>query len=551
MSYFQNEDVESKNSLNSWKKFYNPGREEVLKLNLYSPEKKKKKEETIQIKKSEGVDMIKLHNSIDRVKKFLPGIMNILSKSSKQEHAEKILYKRLENIEYENNLKTEISNYNKQIQSCKLIRDEKSEELIKLNSEINDIELDINMLTDVSRFTMIEKERNDLLKEVQINKENLKIMRKNTRKLGGSAVNLLNTNENFKTISNNNETKNEDNSDPKKRASNMIKTQKNFGTQQLELLFLRASQSRSKKIKEYKSKLPPKQNKKKEIILEIKEQNRKIEKLRYQKNIKVDQLYSHYLKILKEGKDTRSEGLAWIIREIYNLGKEIIMSYLPDFIDEMGIRFIFKQAKIGIELHKLNDQIEETKNELNESGFSRITNNKKTIFSENEEKLQFDNYLQYKIRRDQNGENFHSKNINLSNSNLIPPVLKLKDVQEIIKNSEIHISPSQMEILIKYLSLNAKRKDIKKIQHKLRKNEMDRIFEEYLRNDYYQRFKVEKNVVLSALIGEDNILPELNKQMRQARKYFDSLKACGMHQRDDNLLNLNGNNNMMKMFGKK
>ena len=551
MSYFQNEDVESKSSLNSWKKFYNPGREEVLKLNLYSPEKKKKKEETIQIKKSEGVDMIKLHNSIDRVKKFLPGIMNILSKSSKQEHAEKILYKRLENIEYENNLKTEISNYNKQIQSCKLIREEKAEELIKLNSEINDIELDINMLTDVSRFTMIEKERNDLLKEVQINKENLKIMRKNTRKLGGSAVNLINTNENFKTISNNNETKNEDNSDPKKRASNMIKTQKNFGTQQLELLFLRASQSRSKKIKEYKSKLPPKQNKKKEIILEIKEQNRKIEKLRYQKNIKVDQLYTHYLKILKEGKDTRSEGLAWIIREIYNLGKEIIMSYLPDFIDEMGIRFIFKQAKIGIELHKLNDQIEETKNELNESGFSRITNNKKTIFSENEEKLQFDNYLQYKIRRDQNGENFHSKNINLSNSNLIPPVLKLKDVQEIIKNSEIHISPSQMEILIKYLSLNAKRKDIKKIQHKLRKNEMDRIFEEYLRNDYYQRFKVEKNVVLSALIGEDNILPELNKQMRQARKYFDSLKACGMHQRDDNLLNLNGNNNMMKMFGKK
>ena len=39
--------------------------------------------------------------------------------------------------------------------------------------------------------------------------------------------------------------------------------------------------------------------------------------------------------------------------------------------------------------------------------------------------------------------------------------------------------------------------------------------------------------------------------MREARKYYDSLKACGMHQRDDNLLNLNGNNNMMKMFGKK
>ena len=44
MSYFQNEDVESKSSLNSWKKFYNPGREEVLKLELHSPEKKKKEQ---------------------------------------------------------------------------------------------------------------------------------------------------------------------------------------------------------------------------------------------------------------------------------------------------------------------------------------------------------------------------------------------------------------------------------------------------------------------------------------------------------------------------
>ena len=44
------------------------------------------------------------------------------------------------------------------------------------------------------------------------------------------------------------------------------------------------------------------------------------------------------------------------------------MSYLPDFIDEMGIRFIFKQTKIGIELHKLDEQIEK-KNELNSIGF--------------------------------------------------------------------------------------------------------------------------------------------------------------------------------------
>ena len=38
--------------------------------------------------------------------------------------------------------------------------------------------------------------------------------------------------------------------------------------------------------------------------------------------------------------------------------------------------------------------------------------------------------------------------------------------------------------------------------------------------------------------------------MREERKYYDSLKTCGMHKRDDNWLNINnGNNNLMKIFG--
>ena len=36
--------------------------------------------------------------------------------------------------------------------------------------------------------------------------------------------------------------------------------------------------------------------------------------------------------------------------------------------------------------------------------------------------------------------------------------------------------------------------------------------------------------------------------MREERKYYDSLKACVMHKRDDNLLNINNGNNLMKIF---
>ena len=38
--------------------------------------------------------------------------------------------------------------------------------------------------------------------------------------------------------------------------------------------------------------------------------------------------------------------------------------------------------------------------------------------------------------------------------------------------------------------------------------------------------------------------------MREERKYYESLKTCGMHKRDYNLLNINkGKNNLMKIFG--
>ena len=549
------EDNLRESNFNSWRKFYNPGREEVLKLNLYSPEQKKKKKTE---KKTTGTDLVILHHSIERVKKFLPGVKNLMLTSSKDEKQENIIYQRLEHIEEENNLKEEINQLNNIINEYKEIRNLKAEELIKLNSEINDIELDINMMSDVSRYTMIDKERNDLLKEVQIHKENMKMLKKKEREkeklLKLENKNNVNTdvnnkNNEDKTLSNFNE---EENFKTTFFKNTKIKIE---GEQQLELMFLRASESRSKKLKELKSKLPPLIKSKNEIMKEIKEINEKIEKIREKKNLKSDELYYHYLSILKEGTDTRSEGLSWIIKEIYILGKEIMISYLPDFLDELCIVFIFKQAKINLELNKLENKIEKTRLELKNIGLKNINNknlNNPFFTSENKEKLNFDTYDQFKLRRDQNAVN--AKITNLSNSNLIPPVLKLRDVQEIVKKSEIHISQNQMEKLIKYFSLCKRRDEIKEFQDKLKKKEMNRIFEEYLKNDYFQRFKVEKNVVLSALIGEDNILPELNKQMRETKKYFDNLKSIGMHKRivtsehSKNILKMNQilNNNKNK-----
>jgi hypothetical protein len=53
--------------------------------------------------------------------------------------------------------------------------------------------------------------------------------------------------------------------------------------------------------------------------------------------------------------------------------------------------------------------------------------------------------------------------------------------------------------------------------HNLKRREMDRIFKEFLLYDYERRFGVKKEVVISALIGEDNIPSELSRQMREKK----------------------------------
>jgi len=56
----------------------------------------------------------------------------------------------------------------------------------------------------------------------------------------------------------------------------------------------------------------------------------------------INKLLIHYHKILFEGSDTRAEGLSWVIKAIWSLGCEVILSYLPNFLDEKAIKYLFE-----------------------------------------------------------------------------------------------------------------------------------------------------------------------------------------------------------------
>ena len=106
------------------------------------------------------------------------------------------------------------------------------------------------------------------------------------------------------------------------KKNDSIRRENDFNEKQLDLISKHKSKDELvKKLDEIKNKLKENQSEYKEIKAE---------------------LFLHYLNILKEGKDSRKDGIIWIIKAIWGLGYDILFSYLPIFLDDKSISFIFK-----------------------------------------------------------------------------------------------------------------------------------------------------------------------------------------------------------------
>ena len=508
---------------------YNKDQETVLKLSLNT-----KADYKIKTKKSRTTetDLIALHHSIQRIKKIMPSIMTIMKKSVRDEKTEDIIYQRFEHIDIENDIKHEIEDINKQIKEKKEQINSLITKIKLIDSEINNIELDIDLLIQPEKFTLIDKEKNEIIKEINEKEESIKNAKIAKRKLRRKQLteNINNDNKENREREKEKEENTESNVQNKTRFNNLA---------EFELFLYKKRKENENEAKQMEELLTPKLEEKKKLDEEINQKNIQIENLKNTKNILIDKLYYHYLKLLKDGKDTRNEGLSWIIKEIYLLGKTVIMSYLPKYLDQKAIDFIFDQAHFSLKVKELNDKLLESREILGKSGIRQVANKLSSIRGMHEkknehiyltEKRKFDDYSTY--------SRIHDKNSVLKCKNIIeliaiPPEIKLKDLEILLEKSGHMITHSQMVILVDYLNILDKRDQMKEFQREMRQKEMDRIFNEYLRNNYQSRYNVEKNVVLSALIGEDNINTELNKQLKRTKQYLDQLKKIGMGKNND------------------
>ena len=286
--------------------------------------------------------------------------------------------------------------------------------------------------------------------------------------------------------------------------------------------------------------------------------NEKLKKLHSIQHKIKDSLYMYYLSILKEGKDTRDEGLAWVIAEILNLGKKVLISHVPKYLDEKSILYLFIKAHIILKIKYIEKKI----NELND--------NEKDKANKEIKKITLRDNLKLKARKTLNNIkkkfifNKYENNIkkmplieNEKNSSNLNPISlnKYKISSLFLKKSDKKLSKSNSMIIYKYrnnylqdekgndisnnIKINENKKSLlkqnkkisfekyiawkdeieklKELKETLKEKEMERIFEEFRLKKYSKKYNIDKKIVLSALIGEQNITKEFTIQNKKEK----------------------------------
>ena len=304
---------------------------------------------------------------------------------------------------------------------------------------------------------------------------------------------------------------------------------------------------------------------KKEIIKKIKSYENDLKLFREEKNKIKNELLSHYHNILHEGKDIRKAGLSWVILAIWNLNSEVLPSYLPQFLDEESISFLFNYSSKKYKLKEMNKSIQKISKKINEEKNKNL-NDLDTI------ELDKDYYNLFEENKDNNNNNNKwlvntvmnkfNKKINF-NSNFNTPKDRLSDYfthrnnslnkkgKEIDNNKEnesnnntIRNNSSFSKMFFKtgddsknyktnqnsYELYNKKKIYEKKI-YKLKKeiqnlidNELKRLNNNFYKVENEDKYDSDKNKIIYAVIGEDNARDEINKQINDSKKYFTILK---------------------------
>ena len=310
--------------------------------------------------------------------------------------------------------------------------------------------------------------------------------------------------------------------------------------QGLKMLYLAKKENEEKKAENERKLIKLKEENEK-ISKEVKEIRNELIELKLKENDYEQKLMSHYEGLLYQGRDTRNDGLIWIIKSMWKLGKNVPMQYIPSFLDFRAIEFLFKLANKSIEL-------ENNKNLLNKTKKDLTYKIHKLYFFNNDNKTDIKN-LSPKLFEGINKKtsllfktNLIKKNSilkrSVSQTNIVKSYIhstvddeqreqeknNFKEISKFYENKNNNVEIEKMDGMENIEILQTKIKNIENEIIELKNNEVIRIFKEFVENDYQHRYHVTIDVVLAALLGEHMKNIEVNKFAKFKKEYLDNLK---------------------------
>ena len=302
-------------------------------------------------------------------------------------------------------------------------------------------------------------------------------------------------------------------------------------------------------------------NKKNNILVKLDACERDLKEFKEKHNLVKNELLVHYHKLLLEGKDTRKDGLSWIIQAIWNLKSNIIMSFMPKFLDEDSISFLFLYSDKLVEISKIQKEIETINGKIKhrEKKTRNLAKLSKRIFNYTNEEKQIESINIYspksKSKKKKNSEiNTYNNNSkendkiidDIDNENNIMPKYDSEDIKQKksinaeFKRNNItigkhHENTTRNMIKIKRLFsqpdlfssdiITEKEEKEKTINSNFSEN-----FEETFKTSLYKTNSISKNDIKNSTSSENirNLNKRLTQNIRNAKKvinqeYFEQI----------------------------
>ena len=269
------------------------------------------------------------------------------------------------------------------------------------------------------------------------------------------------------------------------------------------------------------------------INIPLKKLNKEIFEIKNQERNVINKLMTHYETLLFRGEEVRNEGLIWIIKAIWSLGENVPMTFIPPFLDFKSIEFLFQYAHKSIELDNSKKILNDLKNKLqvkmHKLFYASKSPGKYSSSFEFKTDLIKKNSIVKRSIKEHNFINAYIKASEFEEDNKNVSTLKqMKSIMEDKKKSIINLN--KLQGIDQIEELKSKIKEIENDISNLKKNEIHRLFKEFVENDYENKYHVKIDDVLAALLGEHNKNIEINKYSKYKKDYFDELKNIRFYQ---------------------